>query len=189
MPEPGQGEARASAKVGSGAVEPEPEPGGARARAGVRAGPNELAGAGVLEATWPPTHRKVNQFLQKAANQFLVAGPQSIVAAGRLPILDAGRQPILAASQQTILGPGRQPASQLSAGQSAKAQKQFRRPLKVGCEEITQRPYLHALLCSVIYHVTHVVCSEDLVSYVPSLIEAQVPPSAASFPPWQRGEK
>ena len=59
----------------------------------------------------------------------------------------------------------------------------------MGCEEITQRPYLHALLCSVIYHVTHVVCSEDLVSYVPSLIEAQVPPSAALFPPWQRGEK
>ena len=59
----------------------------------------------------------------------------------------------------------------------------------MGCEEITQRPYLHALLCSVIYHVTHVVWSEDLASYVPSLIEAQVPPSAALFPPWQRGEK
>ena len=53
----------------------------------------------------------------------------------------------------------------------------------MGCEEISQRPYLHALPCSVIYHITHCVCSEDLASYTQPLIEAQVPPSAALFPP------
>ena len=69
--EPRPREVGARAGVGAGAAEPEqPELGEARARAGVGAGASEPAGAGVLEAAWRLTDRRVNQVFHKAANQF-----------------------------------------------------------------------------------------------------------------------